>query len=93
MYGKLITEHCVRSDSPTFNDAQWVELELLVIRDSIIKHFINGKEVLHYSKPVIGGQYNTLPDKTGSPLTGGYIALQSESHPVAFKDIEILPLD
>jgi hypothetical protein len=30
--------------------------------------------------------------KDGTPLTGGYIALQSESHPIDFRHIELLNL-
>lgn len=92
----LLTKHCVNSNSSTFYGEEWVNAEVLVLNDSLITHSINGKEVIRYSKPVYGGVF--LPDtpawkaKDGKPVTQGYIALQSESHPVEFKDIEILEL-
>lgn len=94
--GKLITEHCINSTSKTYYDAAWITTEITVYNDSLIIHSIDGKEVLRYSKPVYGGEY--LPDtnywkaKQGQPVTGGYISLQSESHPVEFRKIELLEL-
>jgi len=94
--GKLFTPHCVNSSSKTFNGDQWVNLEIEVRNDSIIKHFINGENVLTYTKPQIGGAVDYNEDywkgKTGTPLKKGYISLQSESHPVEFKNIELLEL-
>jgi len=92
MNGKLITDHCISSASKTYNGDQWVKLEVLVLHDSIIKHFINGKEVISYNKPVIGGDYNSLKNQEGEALKSGYISLQSESHPVEFKNIELLEI-
>jgi hypothetical protein len=93
MHGSLTTEHCIYSDSETYYDEQWVDVELLVIRDSLVVHKVNGKEVLRYSNPVIGGEYNEFHEREGQALTSGYIALQSESHPIEFKNLEILKLD
>ncbi len=89
----LITEHCVNSVSETFYDDSWISLELLVLSDSLIVHKVNGKEVMRYSKPTIGGEYSTLPEMEGKALTSGYIALQSESHPIEFRNIELLNLE
>ena len=93
MDGKLFTNHCINSSSKTFYGEQWVNLEILVIKDSIITHKINGKEVLTYSKPQIGGEYNTLEKRRGEYLKEGYISLQSESHPIEFRNIKLLELD
>ncbi len=90
---ELLTAHCISSSSDTFYGDQWVNLEVTVIKDSLIMHKVNGTEVLSYSKPVIGGEYNTLLERKGELLKSGYISLQSESHPVEFKNIEILELD
>lgn len=96
MNDELFTPHCVNSSSKTYHGDQWVNLEIEVRNDSIIKHFINGTNVLTYTKPQIGGSidYNEAywKNKKGSPLKKGYISLQSESHPVEFKNIEILEL-
>ena len=93
----LITDHCINSISKTYYGEQWVNLEVLVLKDSIISHKINGKEVLTYSKPQIGGgdmdEYDaSYKTRIGEPLKSGYISLQSESHPVEFRNIELLEL-
>lgn len=93
----LFTPHCVNSGSNTFYDERWVEIEVEVHNDSLIKHFINGIEVLQYSKPQVGGDLSDFSEKwrakDGEPIKGGYISLQSESHPVEFKEILLLDLD
>jgi hypothetical protein len=93
MGDSLITEHCTSSSSEYFYDDVWVTAELVVYGDSIIHHIVNGDTVLTYSKPQIGGD---LPEgfnlPQGTPLTEGYIALQSESHPVEFRKVEILKI-
>lgn len=96
--GELVTEHCINSTSKTYYGDQWVNLEVLVLKDSIISHKINGEKVLTYSKPQIGGgdmnEYDvSYKTKIGEFLKEGYISLQSESHPVEFKNIELLELD
>lgn len=97
MNGKLFTPHCVNSTSDTYHGDQWVYAEVLVLGDSLIRHYANGKEVLSYQKPQIGGGnvdgQETIFGKSGQLLTGGTISLQSESHPVEFRHIEILNLE
>lgn len=89
---KLVTEHCISSTAKTYHDDQWVHVEVEVRSDSIIRHFINGEKVIEYTKPVYGGDYGTpfSESRAGKPVTSGYISLQSESHPIEFKNIEIL---
>ena len=50
----------------------------------MIRHIIDGETVLEYSRP-------QLDD--GTPLAGGTISLQAESHPVEFRKVELLRLD
>ncbi|MBC3758044.1 DUF1080 domain-containing protein [Hyunsoonleella sp. SJ7] len=92
----LVTEHIIKSSSKTYHGDQWVNVEIEVRNDSMIKHFINGKEVLMYHKPHIGGGAVNTGDKwkakENQPLKGGYISLQSESHPIEFKNIKLLEL-
>ncbi|MBA6154407.1 3-keto-disaccharide hydrolase [Gelidibacter maritimus] len=97
MDGELITQHCVNSNSDTYYGDQWVDLEVEVHSDSLIIHKVNGKEVLRYSKPQYGGadmdDYSpAYKDKIGETIKGGYISLQSESHPTEFRHIELLEL-
>jgi hypothetical protein len=94
--GKIAADHCINSSSNTYDGEQWVKAELIVLGDSIVKHIINGDTVLQYSKPHIGGgivnRFDPAIKQDGKPLTSGYIALQSEGHPVDFKNIELMDL-
>ncbi|MCO5239362.1 MAG: DUF1080 domain-containing protein [Chitinophagaceae bacterium] len=97
MDGKLFTPHCVNSKSKTFRNEEWVRAEVLVLGDEVIKHIVNGDTVLVYEKPQIGGgavnHYDPLIKKDGQLLNSGYISLQSESHPIEFRKIEIINLE
>jgi hypothetical protein len=97
MDGKLFTPHCINSKSETYHGDQWVKAEVLVLGDSVVVHYTNGKEVLSYQKPQVGGGavsgQEVVFGKDGDLLKGGTISLQSESHPVEFKKIEILNLE
>ena len=93
---KLTMAHCLESNSKTYHGEQWVTAEFLVLGDSIIKHFVNKELVLEYTKPQIGGgsvtNYDPKVKVDGKPLTGGYISLQSESHPIDFRKVELFDL-
>ncbi len=97
MNGKLFTPHCINSSSETYHGDQWVQAEVYVLGDSLVQHMINGQSVLSYQKPQIGGGnvggQEVVFGTKGQLLTEGYISLQSESHPVEFKNIEILNLE
>ena len=97
MNGKLFTPHCINSTSETYHGDQWVQAEVYVLGDSLVQHMINGQSVLSYQKPQIGGGnvggQEVVFGTKGQLLTEGYISLQSESHPVEFKNIEILNLE
>ncbi|HMP30075.1 MAG TPA: DUF1080 domain-containing protein [Saprospiraceae bacterium] len=91
--GKIDDRHCINSSSKTYEGDQWVQAELIVLGDSIIKHIINGDTVLQYSKPQIGGgvanRYDPNIKIDGTPLTQGFIALQSEGQPIDFRNIRL----
>ncbi len=82
--GKLEKTHCINSSSETFHGDQWVTAEVEVRGGDIIRHFVNGKQVMEYEKPQLD---------SGQILTSGWISLQAESHPTEFRRIEILPLE
>jgi hypothetical protein len=69
----------------------------MVLGDSVVKHIVNGDTVLVYQHPQIGGgsvsHYDPAVKKDGQLLNQGYISLQSESHPVQFRKVEILDLE
>lgn len=95
--GKLFTPHCLDSRSKTYAGDQWVTAEFLVLGDSVIKHIIDKEVVLEYTKPQIGGgnvsNYDPKIKVDGKALTGGYISLQSESHPIEFKKVRLYNLE
>jgi hypothetical protein len=72
----------VKSECPALPTGEWVKAEA-VVKDGTIQHWINGELVMEYTNP-------RLDDDT--PLTSGYIALQAESHPCQFRNIQIMEL-
>jgi len=94
--GSLFTTHCLNSTSKTYHGDQWVRVEAEVLGSGRITHFVNGEPVLHYEQPQIGGgnvtNYDPAAKKDGTLLTRGSISLQSESHPVEFRKVELLNL-
>ena len=96
MSGVLVTEHCVGSTSPTFDGDQWVRVEVEVHGDAVVHHRVNGERVLRYEKPQIGGGnvsgYDPAVKRDGTLLSEGSISLQSESHTIEFRKVELLSL-
>lgn len=90
---KLYTPHTLNSKSKTFHGDTWVTAEVEVNGGGAIKHFVNGEQVLEYEKP----QYDPkdadakklIKDEKNLIIEGGWISLQSESHPVEFRKVEI----
>jgi len=86
----VVKSHCLDSKSATFHGDQWVRVEALVLGDSLVVHYVNGDEVLRYQRPQldpVGGA------EEGALLKSGTISLQSESHPVEFRKVEIVNLE
>jgi len=94
--GKLYADHCLNSSSPTFDGEQWVRAEFEVHGSGTITHYVNGQKVLEYEMPQFGGgvvdNFNTATKIDGQLIEGGYISLQSESHPIDFRKVELLNL-
>lgn len=101
LYGsdEVYTTHCTNSLSRSYAGDQWVRVEVEVWGSEKIRHFINGELVMEYTNPQLdpsaddamlllaeGGVGELL-------MSGGYIALQSESHPVQFRNIELHPIE
>lgn len=92
---KFFTPHCVNSSSKTYHGDQWVRAEALVLGDSIIKHIVEKDTVLVYEKPQYDGRDKWVQKaglKDGALISEGYISLQSESHPVEFRRVELFDL-
>ena len=96
MDGKLFTPHCMNSKSKTYDGDQWVRVEAMVLGSGVVRHIVEGKNVLSYEMPQIGGgnvsKHWPLAKVDGKLLEEGYISLQSESHPVEFRKVELLNL-
>lgn len=76
----------------TFHGDQWVTLEIEV-RDGKISHFVNGEEILHFENPRYDSAHEigkTFIKGTDDRVREGHISLQSNSHPIDFRKIEIL---
>jgi hypothetical protein len=108
MKGNLRQEHCIDSESKTYDGDRWVSAQLIVLGDSVVHQIIEGDTVLTYEKTQIGEGKAVFADwikngfnekdanywisQFGMPLKEGYIALQAESHAIDFKDVELLNL-
>jgi 3-keto-disaccharide hydrolase/putative esterase len=93
---KIYKDHCLNSSSPTFDGDQWVRAEFEVHGSGTITHYVNGQQVLEYELPQFGGgtvdNFNTTTKIDGQLIDRGYISLQSESHPIDFRKVELLNL-
>jgi len=98
--GVKAKEHCTPSaNAPTIPDGTWTKVELEVRPNGEVFQKIDGVVVHHYAgltldpdDTVAGGAKPYILARGAKPVTEGYIALQSEGHPIEFKDIEIQEL-
>lgn len=92
----LTQDTCINSSSKNYKPGEWVKAELIVYGDSLVQHLINGELVLQYTKPTMGGGVVNGADPKifipGTPLTSGYIGLQSEGQEIDFRNIRIREL-
>ena len=96
MDGKLFKPHCTKSSSKTYHGEQWVTAEIEVRGSQVIRHILEGETVIEYTEPQLDERdehAKELAEKNGGLLlTGGSISLQSESHPIDFRKVEIMRL-
>ena len=94
--GEMVKAHCTNSTSKVYKNDEWVAVELEVLGSGFVRQIVEGQLVLLYEKPMIGGGvangFDPAFKKDGTVLSEGYIALQAESQPVEFKDVELLNL-
>jgi hypothetical protein len=103
----LRSEHCINSNSKSYPAGRWVNAVIEVYGDSLVRHIIEGDTVLTYTNPMIGGgfvspehdwkaagidKFQYWLDRDNTPLKEGFIALQAESQPVDFRNMELLNL-
>lgn len=92
--GSVREEHMTWTKAPARHMDEWVLVEIEVQGDQLVLHKIDGEVVLQYKGGILGG--NRFPENyplaEGTVLNDGYIALQGESHPVDFRNIELMIL-
>jgi hypothetical protein len=95
--GKFDERHCINSSIQAAPINEWVKVEVEVYGDSLIRHWVNGEVAMEYTKPAFGGGvvsgFDPQFKPDGNPLTHGSISLQSESHPIEFRKVELLNLE
>ena len=93
MEGELLTRHCTNSSSSTYHGDEWVTVDTEVRGGEIIRHLIDGEVVLEYEQPQLDDREEhsrELAARQGALiLTEGTISLQSESHPIEFRRVEL----
>jgi hypothetical protein len=97
MNGQLVEQHCINSRSGTYHGDQWVTVEVEVKGGEVIRHMVEGQEVLTYQKPQLDPQdpsfSKLLPPNGDRILRKGTISLQAESAPTEFRKVELLNLE
>lgn len=93
----LIKTHCLNSKSETYHGSQWVTVELEVRGNQVIRNLVDGVPVFELNHPQLDmstaiGKQLAEAQNNDPQLHGGSISLQSESHPVEFRKVELLPL-
>jgi len=95
--GKLTEAHILQSSADTYRPEEWVRAEVIVRGSGRIVHIVNGKAVLEYAQPQIGGGvvagYDPTMFQVGKLLSEGFIGLQSEGQPVDFRKVELKMLE
>lgn len=91
--GQVYPHHCLASSADTFDGDQWVNITVVVLGGGSITHYVEGKKVLSYHNPELdaAAAHADIQQDTSS-LTQGFIALQSESHPIDFRQVRVLNL-
>ncbi|MEX0320823.1 MAG: DUF1080 domain-containing protein [Puniceicoccaceae bacterium] len=92
--GSIHEPHMTWTEAPARHKDEWVQVEIEVHGDKLVLHKIDGVEVLRYRGGILGGNRypKDYPIPEGTVLKDGYIALQGESHPVDFRNIELMIL-
>lgn len=97
MNGILVEEHCNTSGSKTFHGDQWVTVEVEVHGGEVIRHFVDGEEVMQYEQPQYdpkdANAQKLIPEDGNLIIEKGTISIQAESSPTDFRKIELLVLE
>ena len=94
LQGSLTKQHCINSETLAAAADDWISFELEVRSGDYMRLSIEGQEAFFLSQP----EFDPAdPDVSrlglNGPVEQGFFALQAESHPVAFRNIELMRLD
>lgn len=91
--GARNSQFCTPPDvKRTFHGDQWVTAEIEV-RDGMITHFVNGEQILSAANARYNPEHEfgkIFAAKNPNTITEGFISLQSNSHPIDFRKIELM---
>lgn len=91
--GKRNSSYCTPATvKRTMHGDQWVTAEIDV-RDGKITHYINGEEVIQFENPKYDSSHAIAKKfivNGNDVVKDGFISLQSNSHPMDFRKIEIM---
>ena len=91
--GNLVKQHCSYSSSATFDGDQWVQMRIEVNGNEAFEHRINNEIVMTYRSPQLSADLVSATTNSQRTLNQGFIALQSESHPIDFRRVALRALD
>jgi hypothetical protein len=91
--GKRNTSNCTLPNvKKTFSGEEWITAEIDV-NNGKISHFVNGEKIIQYENPRLdpsNALAKAMIDDGSDIVKDGYISLQSNSHPMDFRKIEIM---
>jgi len=94
--GAVPKDHCPQTSTVAVPPGEWTRFEVEVRGGQTLRHLVNGVVTAEYSHPTydLADEDGRRVKGTGPlELTEGYVALQAESHPVQFRNIELLVLE
>lgn len=94
--GKPQQGHCTNSSSDAFPIGEWVTVEVEIHGDRLVRHKVNGRTVLEYNDLRLADEgpdtRRLLEAGAAEKLSSGTISVQSESHPIEFRKVELREL-
>ena len=91
--GKRNASYCTPPDvKKTMVGDDWVTAEIEV-RNGTITHYLNGEQIIQFQNPRFDSAHaigKTFIVNGNNQVKDGYISLQSNSHPMDFRKVEIL---
>jgi hypothetical protein len=91
--GKKNESYCTPPTTKrTFHGDQWVTLEI-DCKNGVFKHLINGEEIVQFENPRFDPKHEIAKNfivNGDDKVKEGFISLQSNSHPIDFRKIEIM---